>query len=226
MPSSVILIFVVIYAFAALLMVTLHYAYVSERSDDYKIYPYKPRRLTFMARARNIGGNMAMSGAGLVLVAVFLPERLFDTGEASVVRIVGETLGVLAIYDFGYYFLHRYAFHEWKWMSKVHVMHHTNKKPTVAESLFAHPLEIGLGVVLFILSMLIVGPITPLAFAGSFAVFTLFNLLIHSGLDFRHPLLRPFAYLARKHARHHASMRAGNYASISPLPDIVFGTAE
>jgi hypothetical protein len=32
--------------------------------------------------------------------------------------------------------------------------------------------------------------------------------------------------MARKHARHHSSMRAGNYASITPLPDLIFDTYE
>jgi sterol desaturase/sphingolipid hydroxylase (fatty acid hydroxylase superfamily) len=32
--------------------------------------------------------------------------------------------------------------------------------------------------------------------------------------------------LAAKHDRHHHSMLSGNYASITPLPDIIFGTVE
>ena len=37
---------------------------------------------------------------------------------------------------------------------------------------------------------------------------------------------RPWAFSRPKHDRHHHSMLSGNYASITPLPDIIFGTVE
>ena len=32
--------------------------------------------------------------------------------------------------------------------------------------------------------------------------------------------------IAAKHDRHHHSMLSGNYAAVTPLPDIIFGTVE
>ena len=68
--------------------------------------------------------------------------------------------------------------------------------------------------------------VASLIIAVILAVYSFLNLVIHSGLDFKRPGLRAFGYMARKHARHHSSMRAGNYASITPLPDLLFDTHE
>ena len=131
-----------------------------------------------------------------------------------------------ALYDFLYYFMHRFLFHEWKLLRPVHTVHHTNKFPTAFESLYLHPLENAMGLGLLMICTAIVGPVSLPAFGVIFAVYSLLNLVIHSGLDFKRPGLRAFGYMARKHARHHASMRAGHYASITPLPDILFDTYE
>jgi len=42
----------------------------------------------------------------------------------------------------------------------------------------------------------------------------------------REDVIHAVSYLARKHDIHHTSMRGGNFASITPVCDILFGTAE
>jgi sterol desaturase/sphingolipid hydroxylase (fatty acid hydroxylase superfamily) len=54
-------------------------------------------------------------------------------------------------------------------------------------------------------------------------VYSWVNIIIHGGVELPVPYLR---LVARKHAVHHVDMRSGNYASLSPLPDLIFGTAE
>lgn len=217
----------VILAASSLLMVGLQLAYESPRTDDYKIYPPREkRRLTKRQLATAVILNGVMTGGIAVGLSLGFGEFLFADVRFDPLQFGWQVLATLALYDVLYYCMHRFLFHEWKLLKDVHVVHHVNKFPTAYESLYAHPIEMGMGVTLLMGCVAIVGPISVPAFGVVFAVFSFLNLLIHSGLDFRHPLLRPIAYLNRKHARHHASMRAGNYASISPLPDILFGTAE
>ncbi|NVB39926.1 sterol desaturase family protein [Pseudenhygromyxa sp. WMMC2535] len=220
------LILFVVLAASGLTMVGLHYAYESQLTDAIKIYPKRAKRFTLARRARNILLNGLYSGGAAVGVSLLLRDFLFDEGPNAALTVAWQAVAVLALYDLLYYFMHRFLFHEWKWLRDVHLVHHSHKFPTAFESLYASPIEMLAGVVLVMACVAIVGPISLPAFAIVFTVFSIFNVVIHSGLDFKHPLLRPFAYLNRKHARHHASMKAGNFASISPLPDILFGTAE
>jgi len=211
---------------SALLMVGLHFAYASPKTDAIKIYPNRSKRLSLGELARNVGFNALMTGGMAVGITLGFRAALISEAPVAWTSALLQALATLVLYDFLYYGMHRFLFHEWKLLRAVHVVHHTNKFPTAFESLYGHPLENFLGVGLLLTCIAIVGPISLPAFAIVFAVFSWFNLLIHSGLDFRLPGLRVFGFLARKHARHHASMRAGNYASISPLPDLLFGTHE
>lgn len=163
--------------------------------------------------------NAVVSVTTIVGLALGLKERLFYEAMPPVWRLVLEVLGVLVLYDFLYYLMHRFPFHEWKVLKRVHSLHHIVRSPTAFDSLFVHPLETFLGVALLMLCTFIVGPVHVHAFAMIFLVYSVLNILIHSGLRFVGPI-------AKKHDIHHSSMRAGNYASITPLPDWIFGTLE
>ena len=132
---------------------------------------------------------------------------------------------MLVVYDFAYYFMHRFPFHEWEWAKKVHAVHHVAKFPTAIDSLYLHPVENFLGIALLMTCVWAVGPIHVYSFAALFFVYSQLNIAVHCGLHLNGPLWY-FGLLARKHDHHHHSMRAGNFASITPIPDILFGTAE
>jgi sterol desaturase/sphingolipid hydroxylase (fatty acid hydroxylase superfamily) len=218
----------VVLATSGVLMVALHFLYASSATDAAKIYPKKPKRLPWHKIALNVGPNAAFSGA--LTVAATLGLRSFLVNEQAVdvtlLDVVADVFATLLLYDFLYYFMHRYLFHEWKLLRSVHVVHHTNKQPTSLESLYLHPVENAMGLGLLMICTMIIGPVSLPAFAVILAVYSFLNLIIHSGLCFDRPGLRAFGYMARKHARHHSSMRAGNYASITPLPDLIFDTHE
>ncbi len=215
-------------AASAVLMVALHLLYASPATDAAKIYASRPKRLGFARLARNIGFNGLLSGGFAVGVTLGLRGWLVDEAAVDVTALdlVADVGGALLLYDFIYYFMHRFLFHEWKLLRSVHVVHHSNKFPTAFESLYMHPLENLMGLGLLLTCTAIIGPVSLPAFAGIFAIYSFLNLIIHSGLDFDRPGLRAFGFMARKHARHHASMRAGNYASITPIPDLLFDTQE
>ncbi len=222
---SLTILLITVFSISGLLMLSLHFLYASALTDEQKIYPARAKK-NQRHTARNVAINTLMSTLLIVGISYGLSDYLFNEAEFSVLSFTWESLATLALYDFLYYFMHRFLFHEWDTLRSVHIVHHTNKFPTVFESLYAHPVEIAMGVLLLMGCVAVVGPISLSAFALVLAVFSFFNLFIHSGLNFKRAWLRPIAYINRKHARHHASMKAGNYASISPLPDILFGTAE
>lgn len=218
----------VVLALSGVVMFALHSLFASASTDAVKIYPKRPRRLPLGRFLSNMVPNTIFSGALAVVVTLGLRTWLVDESNASATPfdVFADVVGALLLYDFLYYFMHRFVFHEWKAMRSVHTVHHTNKFPTAFESLYMHPLENFMGLGLLLVCTAIIGPVSVPAFGLIFGVYSLLNLVIHSGLDFNRPGLRFFGLMARKHARHHASMRAGNYASITPLPDLLFDTYE
>jgi sterol desaturase/sphingolipid hydroxylase (fatty acid hydroxylase superfamily) len=129
------------------------------------------------------------------------------------------------LYDFGYYVLHRFVFHQWKLGRRIHAVHHKIRTPYAKDSLYIHPVETLLGVGLLMACTLIVGPISVYSFGASFFVYSVLNILIHSAFDIPIFPFRWLSALSRNHDTHHHSMKGGYYASISPLWDLVFGTA-
>lgn len=168
---------------------------------------------------------------GLIYGVAFLLEDLvFHAGPVSALRVFGEAVGILLFYDFMYYFMHRYPFHEWKLLKHVHAVHHVVRYPTAVDSLYLHWLEDVLGLSLMWLSVFVasqvVGPVSIYAFGLLFLVYSLSNIVVHSGLKFS---LFPFniaSYLGERHYKHHLNMKSGNYASLTPIFDILFGTEE
>lgn len=222
MPLHAILIAVLLASL--LLEVALTIAYVSRTSDGYKIY--SPRRKDIGRIVKLVLPNSILSGALIVALTYACSDWLIHEARVYPLEIVADVVVTLGLYDLLYYFLHRFLFHEWQLLRSVHVLHHTVKYPTALESLYVHPIENALGVLLLLTCLAIVGPVSLTAYAVILAVFSWLNIVIHSGLDFRHGALRPVAHMVRKHAKHHSSMRAGNYASITPIPDLLFRTLD
>src|SRR5690349_9351062 len=222
MPLHAILITILLASL--LLEVALTIVYVSHSSDSYKIYSPRPKDIGKIVKL--VLPNSILSGALIVAITYGGSAWLVHEAQTSVLEVIADVVVTLGLYDLLYYFLHRYLFHEWQLLRSVHVLHHTVKYPTALESLYVHPIENALGVLLLLSCLAIAGPVSLTAYAVILAVFSWFNIVIHSGLDFRHAALRPIAYIVRKHAKHHSSMRAGNYASITPLPDILFRTLD
>jgi sterol desaturase/sphingolipid hydroxylase (fatty acid hydroxylase superfamily) len=222
MPLHAILIAVLLASL--LLEVWLTIVYVSRSSDSFKIYAPKSKDIGRIVKL--VLPNSILSGALIVAITYAGSDWLIHEARTSALELLADIVVTLGLYDLLYYFMHRYLFHEWQLLRSVHVLHHTVKYPTALESLYVHPVENALGVLLLLTCTAITGPVSLPAYAVILAVFSWLNIVIHSGLDFRHRALRPVAYMVRKHAKHHSSMRAGNYASITPVPDLLFRTLD
>jgi sterol desaturase/sphingolipid hydroxylase (fatty acid hydroxylase superfamily) len=171
----------------------------------------------------------AVLNASVSLVLIFaitfgLESYLFYDHATPVYVMVIEALAVIFIYDFAYYFMHRYPLHEWKLLRWVHAVHHAARNPRTLDSLLLHPIETVAGLALLFGTIAIVGGVHLYTFGAIFVAYTVFNILNHAGVNIPRFPFKTLGTLAVKHDRHHHSMLSGNYASITPLPDIIFRT--
>ena len=186
-----------------------------------------PKVMQGKALYMNVIPNSMVSTLMLFTWVFLFEDIMFYAAAAPVWRIVVESVAVLLLYDFLYYLLHRYPFHEWPTLKRVHAVHHRGKYPTAHDSIYLHPVEGILGVLLFnlcVLSTAAIGGISVWSYAVIFFFYTQLNIIVHWGLELKTFPLNIITYMSKKHDRHHKSMREGNYASITPLPDWLFGT--
>jgi len=176
-------------------------------------------------RRSTIVNTLWSTGMMFGFVALF-ENRLFYVADEPLWRIVAVGLATILIYDFLYYFLHRDLLHGLQPFIKYHSVHHTGKYPTALDALYIHPVETILGVAVLLGSLFAMGPMHMGSFAIVIFLHTHLNVTIHWGLAPSRFPLSILTSMARKHDIHHKSMRAGNFASITPLPDLLFGTID
>ena len=214
------------YASAGLAVGILLYAYHSPKAQQYLISDDPHRSTSGRDLYWRVALNTAVSIALIFAVMYGLGDYLYYDHASPAWRYLLEAATVILIYDFCYYFVHRYPFHEWKILRGVHAVHHASRNPRVIDSLLLHPVETILGLGLFFGTVALVGGVHIYVLGGLFITYTAFNILNHAGIDVTHFPFKTLGVLAAKHDRHHHSMLSGNYASITPLPDIIFGTVE
>lgn len=207
----------------AVLISALIWAHASPRFADYRIKlggSGVPRK----GRERVMAIIGLLSPTFVFGVVTLGKGALFSDAPASVLRVALQALAVLVVYDFTYYFLHRTMHHK-KLMLFVHGVHHRAKNPSALESFYQHPVELLSGLSLLFLSTWIVGPVSHAAFSIVFFVYSMLNILIHSGFDTRSRALFMVDSITRRHHVHHNDDPEKNFASITPLPDLIFRTA-
>jgi sterol desaturase/sphingolipid hydroxylase (fatty acid hydroxylase superfamily) len=214
------------YASAGLAIAVLAYAYRSPRAEAYLISDDPHRSKTDRELYWRVALNSIVSIALIFSLMFGFADYLYYDHPIAAWRYLLEAVTVVLIYDFAYYFMHRYPFHEWKILRGVHSVHHAARNPRVIDSLLLHPVETVLGLGLFFGSVALVGGVHIYTLGALFVTYTAFNILNHAGVDVPRFPFKTLGVLAAKHDRHHHSMRSGNYASITPLPDIIFGTVE
>ncbi len=216
-----------VFAMSGVLMFATAKAYNHPRLRAFRVHHDRGCKVVGGRLYRKVFANMALS-AGLVYAMVFgLHAWLIDdSGHSSWGRSLVDFVFILGLYDGLYYLMHRFLFHEWKVLRRVHAVHHVVRHPTAPDSLYLHPVENVCGLGLLVLCTWIVGPVSPATFGCVFAVYSFLNIMIHTGMNLPFFGFRILGFMARKHDTHHTSMKGGNYASITPLCDVLFGTAE
>ncbi len=225
-PMSVWLMLVAVLVLSGVVFIGVALAWVSPLANGRRIRPEQARKVGGSKLWGRVLGNMAMSGALVFALTYVAYPWLIDESATMSALGLGHAIVILLVYDLLYYFLHRNLFHGVSWLKKVHAVHHVIRAPMALESLYLHPLETFLGQALLTVVACVLGPVAPVTYALMLAVHSTLNIIVHAGLDLPFFPFRALSYLSRKHAVHHISMRGGNFASLTPLWDLMFGTAE
>ena len=161
-----------------------------------------------------------------VLVPLFaVPELFVVASSAGAGAVALQAFAILVVYDFAYYGFHR-TLHVKRLMRFAHGVHHRARNPSAFESFYMHPLELAGGLGLLFMATWLVGPVDPAAFLVAFFVYSTMNIVIHAGVHLPGgPLVAPLNFFIRKHHVHHQDDFGKNFSSLTPLPDVVFGTA-
>lgn len=216
-----------------LLLVVLGWAYNSPRFATRRISPMPPLRVGMAERMRYFATSSVLSLVfiGAMTWALFgwaISDRALPWWRAPL-----DALVVIFVYDFLYYFLHRLMHHR-KLVRYVHAVHHRARNPSALESFYLHPVELFAGLALLHscigLYALVAGPMSIAGYAVLFFFHSTLNILVHAGLRFEGtvfgiPLLAPLDWLAKKHSIHHKDDAGRNYSSLTPIPDMLFGTS-
>ncbi|MEM7411994.1 MAG: sterol desaturase family protein [Myxococcota bacterium] len=141
-----------------------------------------------------------------------------------------DIVAVLLVFDFFYYWTHRFIFHG-KLLRKVHALHHQARTPTYVDALYVHPLETFIGLCLFLGAIPLVAavagaPLSAYSMAIATLLFTQLNTLNHTFVDLPQQPWRVLRYITGVHAAHHVDMNQGNYATLTMFYDWLFGTYE
>ncbi|MCC6848497.1 MAG: sterol desaturase family protein [Deltaproteobacteria bacterium] len=175
---------------------------------------------------RSVRLNAMVSVGFMGTVSFLFRDRLLYEGDVALWRLPLEIVLVTLVYDFGYYAIHRYPFHEWEVLRAVHAVHHKSRHPRGIDSLLLHPLETCIGLGAFLASIAFVGGVHVVSFAILFVGYTTLNVVNHAGIAFARFPLRTLGHLAVQHDKHHRGPRAGNFAFLTAIPDTIFGTIE
>ena len=217
-------------ALSPLLLGSLTWAFRSPRLAGHRIVPGAGMQVAWPNRMRAMATTSTLSLAIVLGTLTLGYGALIAETALPFWAIALEAALILVVYDFAYYGLHRAMHRPWL-LRTVHGVHHRARNPSALESLYQHPLELVAGLALLFGATFVVGRISgaggvhPAAFGIAFLVYSTLNVLVHSGLDSGTKLLAPIDFLTRKHHTHHHDDPNKNYATLTPLPDFLFGTA-
>jgi sterol desaturase/sphingolipid hydroxylase (fatty acid hydroxylase superfamily) len=169
----------------------------------------------------------------LVIFALILPFCLTAAPQPWW-RIPRDVVVILMVYDFLYYFTHRYLFHDNGFMGgpllQMHAVHHRQHNPCRGDASYLHPLEIAIGLGLYVATIFMLS-----RFMGNFQVATIVitwvaytevNLVNHDLWNAEHFPFKYFHTASKLHHFHHVRFTGGNFATLSPLYDWMFGTLD
>jgi sterol desaturase/sphingolipid hydroxylase (fatty acid hydroxylase superfamily) len=174
-------------------------------------------------------------GVGFIVIifALILPFCL--TAEPQPWwNVLLDVAVVLMVYDFFYYLMHRFMFHDSQFLGGplmwVHAVHHRQHNPCRNDSSYIHPIEVAMGLGLFVATIFglsfLMGNFHVVTLVAAWVAFSQINLHNHTLWESDHFPFKYMSYLSRMHHNHHARFTGGNFATISLLYDWMFGTID
>ncbi|MBP9036031.1 MAG: sterol desaturase family protein [Pseudomonadales bacterium] len=156
----------------------------------------------------------------------------------SVGKVLFEIFVILMAYDLVYYLTHRFLLHAsfdsrfavLRHLRRVHAVHHQARDPSWVDATYVHPLEIAIGVWLFLGTLvgyaLVAGPAHVASLVVCFIAFHVINQVNHTYFKLPYFPYRTISWVVAKHHVHHENMQKGNYATITLFYDRIFGTLD
>ncbi|HEX7872161.1 MAG TPA: sterol desaturase family protein [Sphingobium sp.] len=191
-------------------------------------------KMTKASYAANQAWNRKWSALYLVVIFGMILPFCLTTQPQPWWRMPVDIVVILMVYDFFYYLTHRFLFHDGgsfkgplQWM---HAIHHRQHNPCRGDSSFIHPLEVAIGLGLYVATIfllsLVMGDFHLATIVITWIAFSEINLHNH---DLWEEAQFPFGYLntmSVMHHHHHARFTGGNFATITLLYDWMFGSLD
>ena len=144
-------------------------------------------------------------------------------------KYLTDALLIILVYDFLYYLMHRFLFHG-PILKRVHGLHHQCRDISFIDSRYVHPVETFMGSALFFATAVglpaVLGDFHVASFIAAQFVWNNVNQINHTKFNLDYFPYKAVDYLTTMHAKHHIDMNHGNYSTLSPLYDWMFGTLE
>jgi sterol desaturase/sphingolipid hydroxylase (fatty acid hydroxylase superfamily) len=218
---------VMILIFSGFLMALFQWLAIVKMPEA-RIRPPKPNKVTMKTKVINVTVNSIVAIVFVFATLYFGGEMMVYSSEdmdISFMTVFGEAIFTLLVYDFMYYWVHRWM-HIPKYMKAIHGIHHYICHPTAFESVYVHPIECIIGIGLLLLAIFMVGGIADTSFLSAFFIYSSANILVHGNVRLEHRAFKLANYWAVRHDIHHGVSLNKNYASIFPFYDQFFDTNE
>jgi sterol desaturase/sphingolipid hydroxylase (fatty acid hydroxylase superfamily) len=149
-------------------------------------------------------------------------------------RVIVDCVVILMVYDFFYYLMHRFLFHDSGFLGGplmgVHAYHHRQHNPCRNDSSYIHPLEVALGLGLYVACIFglsfVMGNFSVVTVVVTWVAFSQINLHNHDLWTVDRFPFRTLNTMSVMHHNHHARFTGGNFATITLLYDWMFGTLD
>lgn len=169
----------------------------------------------------------------LIIFAGIIPFCL-SPGAQPWWKVLLDIVVVLMVYDFFYYLMHRFLFHDSSFLGGpltwVHAVHHRQHNPCRMDASYIHPIEVACGLGLFVATIFglsfLLGNFHPVTLVITWVAFSQINLHNHTLWENDRFPFRYMHYLSEMHHHHHARFTGGNFATITLLFDWMFGTLD
>jgi len=226
-----------VYAFAGLLVIPYCARYLLRLVPAFADMGQLNRRVAETQKARKFYNEIQQRSKFWGFIAQFAVYLcivpFFITAESQPWwRIPLDVFIILMFYDFFYYLIHRFLFHDggpgpgpliW-----VHAVHHRIHNPCRHDSAYLHPVETFAGNLLYGASIgdlgWLMGDFHVLTILITAIAYSEINLHNHDLQEVDRFPYRYLKYMSFMHHVHHSRFTAGNYATISLFYDWLFGT--
>jgi sterol desaturase/sphingolipid hydroxylase (fatty acid hydroxylase superfamily) len=212
-------------------LVLLVPAFRNEDARNRKAYAEKMAKPNYAANQK---WNRKWGGIFVAIIFALIMPFCLTAQPQPWWQVLVDMVVILMVYDFVYYLTHRFAFHDANGrqgpLTWMHAVHHRQHNPCRGDSSYIHPLEVAIGLGLYIGTIFVLarfmGDFHVVTVVVTWIVFSQVNLHNHDLWESDRFPFRYLAHAAEMHHNHHAKFTGGNFATITLLYDWMFGTLD